>query len=312
MKNETIWPAIIIDFSTPPSSQQWDTFTAMVTMEAGAIGVEELEPKNNSFDSPPVKARFFFPPKEQRDPAFADPLESLQMLGTQFLPSGSFQLTPESIPEQDWGKEWRHYFKTMKIGDRLYVGPPWEGKLPADAPQDARLILIDPGQAFGTGSHETTQLCLQQLEKNIKPGQCLLDIGAGSGILGIGALFLGASFSIGVEYDEVCEENFLLNAQLNNFTEQMTFIQSAIPMEGLQQALNQGCPEPDLIVCNMLSERFYPLLSSLHQINKPLLLSGFLTTELETVKEALDREGFVICDRYYQRDEWGCLLCSPK
>lgn len=286
-------------------------FTWRVLEELGSIGIEE-QPAGFTVEAenlPPRNARLFFPsPDDGHTPI---PPESLHQVAEETLGRGVAVLESEEIEDQDWGSNWRQYFHRLQVSPRIYVGPPWEAELPPEARPDAFLIQIEPGQAFGTGTHETTQLCMRLIEDWLEPGECLLDIGTGSGILGIAAIKLGGVYTIGVEYDPVCEENFYLNAELNQVRDKMKFILSPNPALGLQSALEHGCPEPARIICNMLSERFYPLLPSLRSINKPLALSGFLWSEEASVSEAVRSNGFKLV-RKYQLDEWGAFLCAPQ
>lgn len=299
------WPTLSITFPEPPESGEWEAFLGMVHVELEPLGLEETGDINA-----PSGARVFFPSQDGAVPGLAEERRArLTKIALSFFPTDRFRIKVEQLADRDWGHEWRRYFKTMRVGERLYAGPPWEGKLPEDAPEDALLILIDPGQAFGTGSHETTQLCLQLLEKYVEPGGCLLDVGTGSGILAIGAVLLGEGTVIGTEYDPVCEENFVLNAKLNAVAGRIHFFLSGDPVQAVEEARAKGLPEPGHVICNMLSERFYPLLAGLRVIGKPMILSGFLQNETESVAAALKEAGFVVRERY-ALDEWCAWVCD--
>lgn len=304
-----VWPVTTLRFATVPDRERVEILCAHVAAEPGCLGIQEVFPQ----PAPPVGAtpdelRIFFAHMENGE-HHSRRIE-LDAIATEVLGAGTFTIHDELLPDQDWGHTWREHFRTMRVGERLYVGPPWDGKLPEDAPPGAKLILIEPGQAFGTGSHETTQLCLRLIENYMKPGQCLLDVGTGSGILGIGALLLGAGYCIGLEYDPVCEENFHLNAALNGVRDRVAFVLDADPAHGLAAAREKGCPAPDLIICNMLSERFYPLLPALHCVGKPLILSGFMVSETTSVQNALEQAGFS-AGQQFRLDEWGAFVASP-
>lgn len=306
-----LWPVLTVRFSTPPAPLELEIFCARLTAETDCLGVQEVlsNPKDASAPVPDGLKLYYPAVEESAADGMAAKRAALTALGAEVFAHTVLLVEEEKLEDQDWGYTWREYFKTIRVGERLYVRPPWE-KLPEDAPGDALAIQIDPGQAFGTGSHETTQLCLRILEKHLKAGGCLLDIGTGSGILGIGAVLLGASFCIGVEYDPVCEENFELNAGLNGVGDRMRFVLDANPANALRCAVSKGAPEPALIVCNMLSERFYPLLPAIRSIGKPVVLSGFLVSESSSVEAATGQNGFAITHRY-TLDEWGAFVCVP-
>jgi ribosomal protein L11 methyltransferase len=304
----TPWHGILIEFSSEPPVDSWDYLVALVSLQLNCQGVQDLSFSPSEILPVPKAAMMFFAPDAG---TLAEVLAGVEELAADLLPAGCYKLTAQPVENEDWGKTWRRFFRTTRIGDRVYVGPPWENRLPDDAPVDAILVQIDPGQAFGTGSHETTRLCLQILEKQGLPGKCLLDVGTGSGILAFAAIMLGMSQAIGVEYDPVCEENFLLNAGLNNVSDRVCFVLSPNPKEGMEEGMAHEFAAPDLIVCNMLSERFTPLLGKLRSIDRPVVLSGFMLGEREAVRASVTSQGFRVAEEF-ELDEWGAYLCLPK
>ena len=127
------------------------------------------------------------------------------------LDLGSLRVVAEVTDEEDWANNWKAYYKPLPIGERLLVCPSWEK---AD-PGQRVLLSLDPGMAFGTGSHHTTRMCLELLEAHVRPGDTLLDLGCGSGILSIAGVLLGAAHAIGVDIDPVAERIAGENAALN-------------------------------------------------------------------------------------------------
>lgn len=307
------WPIISLRFEQRPSNDIWELLCARLTSETDCLGVQEIFSAPREVFAPvPQGVDLYFPAAtSQSDEGELCHLRrnSVESIVASLLAPGTFTLESNAVADQDWGRNWREYFKTIRVGERLYVRPPWE-QMPEGAPESALSILIDPGQAFGTGSHETTQLCLKLLEKQIAAGACLLDVGAGSGILGIGAILLGARFCVGVECDPVCEENFLLNAELNGVKDRVMFILDDDPAHAMNTARQRGAPPPDAIVCNMLSERFYDLLPALRRVGCPLILSGFLLSESECVRKAAEKAGFRVVSSD-SLDEWEAFICEP-
>ena len=129
---------------------------------------------------------------------------------------GSLTVTIRSLDEEDWANNWKKYYKPLEIGSRLLVLPSWE-----PLPQTDRVVLkLDPGMAFGTGAHHTTRMCLELLEKTVRPGDTMLDMGCGSGILSIASLLLGAKKAVAVDIDPIAETIARENAAMNGLGEQ--------------------------------------------------------------------------------------------
>lgn len=294
-----------IRFTVRPDREGWESFCALSGVQTPILGIEE---KNVEGDVP-EQATFYYPVDEEERPSLEEIEAVLAGLNEQLFQEGTCSIEWRTIPEEDWGRNWRRHFHLMRIGDRIFVGPPWETDLPGSAPANAVHVTIDPGQAFGTGSHESTQLCLRLLELKSEAHRCLLDVGTGSGILSFAAIKLGMQHAIGTEYDPVCEENFYLNADLNGVREHVRFVLTPAPAEGVEKARAAGSPAPDLIVCNMLSERFRPLLPGMRTLRLPVLLSGFLVSEMPSVTAEAEAAGFKIAERF-QLEEWAAFLLA--
>ena len=114
--------------------------------------------------------------------------------------------------EEDWINNWKKYFKPIPVGEKLLIRPNWENGYDA---QGRTVLHLEPGLAFGTGTHETTRLCMELLEQYVKPGASVLDVGCGSGILSVAALLLGAERAVGVDIDELAVKTAVQNAELN-------------------------------------------------------------------------------------------------
>lgn len=140
---------------------------------------------------------------------------------------GKFELSVETLKNQDWNTEWKKYFKPIKIGKGIIIKPSWESidKESSISSEGSVVIELDPGLAFGTGTHETTRMCLEFIEKYIKKGMTVYDIGCGSGILALAAAKLGASMALGIDMDEDAVKAAKENIKKNNEEEVCKIIQ---------------------------------------------------------------------------------------
>ncbi|MEI7634916.1 MAG: 50S ribosomal protein L11 methyltransferase [bacterium] len=208
----------------------------------------------------------------------------------------------EVVPREDWHSNWRAYFKPLTASARIRVIPAWDKSKTSPAPPGAVNIFIEPGMAFGTGTHATTRLCLMLADKCIRGGERIIDAGTGSAILAIAAVKLGARSAIGFDNDPDIEENARINISLNDVEPHRI----RILVGGVESVSGR---EFDLAFCNMLSVNFTPLLSPIRTLLKPgatLILSGFLLTETEEIQERLAKAGYGISG-FESLEEWGAL-----
>ncbi|MGB3311299.1 MAG: 50S ribosomal protein L11 methyltransferase [Nodosilinea sp.] len=217
------------------------------------------------------------------------------------LPRVSWHL----IDEEDWSKSWKDHWKPEPIGDRFLITPAW-----LDPPADnERLVLrLDPGVAFGTGNHPTTQLCLESIEMRLtyeKADITLADIGCGSGILSIGALLLGAKKAYAADTDDLAVHSASGNRALNGLTEDQLPL-----LHGSLDAIAAAIPAPvDGIVCNILAEVIMDLIPQMHTIVTADgwgILSGILLDQSKLVADTLEQHGWVVAT-LWRRQEWCCL-----
>jgi len=217
------------------------------------------------------------------------------------------------IEEEDWGSTWKSHWQPTPVGDRLIIYPAWldpltEGDRQAENSETPRLVLrLDPGVAFGTGTHPTTQLCLESLEMRVTDNSelVLADIGCGSGILGIGAVLLGAKKVYGVDNDPLAVESARGNRHLNQIHPDNLVIN-----EGSIPELEQLLPEPvDGIICNILAEVIVELLPQFTPLVKPqgwAILSGIMLEQTQAVADALEQTGWTVV-ALWKRGEWCCF-----
>ncbi len=215
-------------------------------------------------------------------------------------------VTTSYVEDSDWENNWREYYKPIEVGEKLVVVPEWE-----EAPQDGRLPLrLDPGLIFGTGSHATTRMCLAALEKFSKPGVRVLDLGCGSGILGIGALILGCDSCLGVDIDPKAPDVVMSNAALNGIgTDKMTaWAGDIIADSSLRARIGGGY---QLVLANIVADVIIPLTAVVRQFMAPgavFICSGIIEHRWPETEAALISNGFEILD-HKSEEEWHCFVC---
>lgn len=215
-------------------------------------------------------------------------------------------VTTSYVEDSDWDNNWREYYKPIEVGEKLVVVPEWE-----EAPQDGRLPLrLDPGLIFGTGSHATTRMCLAALEKFSKPGVRVLDLGCGSGILGIGALILGCDRCLGVDIDPKAPDVVMSNAALNGIgADKMTAWAGDIIADASLRARIGGGYQ--LVLANIVADVIIPLSAVVRQFMAPgavFICSGIIEHRWPETEAALIANGFEILD-HKSEEEWHCFVC---
>jgi len=206
------------------------------------------------------------------------------------------------IHEEDWASSWKQHWQPLDVGDRFSIYPAW---IEPPSQSERKRIRLDPGFAFGTGVHPTTQLCLESLEMRIDetaPNQIVADIGCGSGILSIAASMLGASKVFAVDTDPLAVSATLENSRLNQIYN-IVVIQGSIEDVKAQGELLDG------IVCNILAEVIKPMIPDMTAITKPdgwLILSGILLEQSNEIVSILEKHGWTIAV-LWQREGWCCI-----
>ncbi|MBW4637903.1 MAG: 50S ribosomal protein L11 methyltransferase [Gloeocapsa sp. UFS-A4-WI-NPMV-4B04] len=205
------------------------------------------------------------------------------------------------IDEEDWAKSWKEHWQPQEIGDRFLINPAW---LPPPEKSTRLILRLDPGVAFGTGNHATTQLCLEALETHVVEGAVVADIGCGSGILSIGALLLGASKVYAVDNDPLAVQSTYSNYELNDISSQRLVVQ-----EGSVERLLELKEPVDGIVCNILAEVIISLVPQMSKLAKSTtwgILSGILVNQANSVTDTLKQNGWSVASLQRQND-WCCL-----
>lgn len=204
-----------------------------------------------------------------------------------------------SIRQEDWENNWKQYFKPFRVGETFLIKPSWE----TCEPEEGRKILeIDPSSSFGTGTHNTTQLCICELERRVRAGDRLLDMGCGSGILSVAAHMLGASEVTAVDIDPNAVKIAQENAEKNGFSLR-THVGDVVGDAALSDAIGSGY---DVIVANIVADVIMGMRYILKDKLKPegtLIVSGILAVRADEVQQSLQDAGFAL-ERRDQSGDW--------
>ena len=218
-----------------------------------------------------------------------------------------FKVETSFVQDSDWENNWREYYKPIPVGSKLLVVPEWE-----DTDCEGRLPLrLDPGLIFGTGSHATTKMCLAALENYAAPGKKFLDLGCGSGILGIGALVLGADSCVGCDIDPKAPDVAMSNAALNGIGPDRfkVYAGDIIGDASLRGFMGSGY---DVVLANIVSDVIIPLSAYVHDFLKPggtFICSGIIDGRQDEVRCAIEQNGFKVIS-HHQLEEWHCFVCE--
>ncbi len=208
------------------------------------------------------------------------------------------------VNEEEWATAWKKYYHPVKISERFTIVPTWEEYEPVST--DELIIELDPGMAFGTGTHPTTVLCIQALERTVQTGDSVIDVGTGSGVLSIAAAMLGAKEIKALDLDSVAVESALENVKLNKVDDIISVSQNNL--------LNNIDGPVDVVVANILAEIILLFTEDANKILKKdglFITSGIITAKKEEVKEGLLAAGFVIEETVVMED-WVAFIARKK
>lgn len=233
-------------------------------------------------------------------------LHGLQQ-GEQEFDLGSLTVRLNNRKEEDWVNEWKKYFKPFPIGDKIMIKPSWEEL----APQEGKIILkIDPGHIFGTGSHETTQLCIEAIETYVKEGDKVLDIGCGSGILSIASLLLGAAKADAIDIDPNAVEVAYENSDRNAIDRSRYEVISGNILEDAALGKRYIGQQYDVVEANIVADVIIALTNLVPQYIREqgiFLTSGIIAQREEDVKKALEETGFTIL-KVKRKKDWVAMI----
>lgn len=233
------------------------------------------------------------------------PAEAVAFLSERYNAEGiKHEIDLSVCRNQDWENNWKEYFKPMPVGQKLLIRPVWDNDYD---PQGRTVLDIEPGLAFGSGGHDTTRLCLETLENHITPNTELLDIGCGSGILGIAGLLLGAKNATGVDIDELAVKTARENGEMNGFTEpKYTVFQGNLT--------DKVSGKYDVVVANIVADIIVMFTKDVGRFLKDdgiYITSGIIDTREQDVLDAFEKYGFEVVGRH-ESCGWLCFETRLK
>ena len=245
---------------------------------------------------------FYLEEDEDKEEVLANVKKELEEMRA-YTNVGACTIEESQTEDVDWVNNWKQYFHQFYVDDVLII-PSWEEVKPED--EEKMIIHIDPGTAFGTGLHETTQLCILQIRKYVTPDTTILDVGCGSGILGMLALKFGAKYSVGTDLDPCAIDATYENMEVNGITKDQYEVMIGNIIDDKEVQDKVGYEKYDIVVANILADVLVPLTPViLHQLKTGgiYITSGIIDAKEETVVEAVKAAGLEVLEVTYQ-GEW--------
>lgn len=233
---------------------------------------------------------------------------ALKELKSADLNVGTLEVTTEKVKDEDWSENWKQYFKPLEIGEKILVCPQWE-----EVPEtDRKVFVINPGMSFGTGSHESTRMCIEELEKAVTEGCTVTDLGCGSGILSVISLILGAKKVRAVDIDPAAVEVSYSNLDLNGFDKERLegFAGDVTSDKTLFDTLSEN--KADVVVANIVADVIIALSGFVKHFMKSdgtFICSGIIKERTDEVEAALEKAGFKI-ESVRTQGEWSAITAS--
>ena len=276
-------PELVNDYIT---SGKWDYTDIPIAKETEVVVEKAYLPVNGEL--------------EGRIQTLRQEIKALENRGVNTAPA---VLTTAELQDEDWSDTWKQYFHTEKPGERVVIKPTWEEYAPQG---DEVVIELDPGAAFGTGTHATTSMCIRQLEKLVKPGMTVFDVGTGSGILSIISAKLGAKNIQAVDYDDSVLKIVEENLEQNNVQDIISVAQSDL----MQNVHGKA----ELVIANIIADiiiRLFDQLDEHLEQGGTLLTSGIIEDRIEDVLAAAEKHGYGVVERLENKG-WACITFKRK
>ena len=276
-------PELVNDYIT---SGKWDYTDIPIAKETEVVVEKAYLPVNGEL--------------EGRIQTLQQEIKALESRGVNTAPA---VLTTAELQDEDWSDTWKQYFHTEKPGERVVIKPTWEEYEPKD---DEVVIELDPGAAFGTGTHATTSMCIRQLEKLVKPGMTVFDVGTGSGILSIISAKLGAKNIQAVDYDDSVLKIVEENLEQNNVQDIISVAQSDL----MQNVHGKA----ELVIANIIADiiiRLFDQLDEHLEQGGTLLTSGIIEDRIKDVLAAAEAHGYGVVERLENKG-WACITFKRK
>jgi ribosomal protein L11 methyltransferase len=293
----------------------------MHELGAGGVSIEESgslnKPRDTSLgqwyehplnDIPEGEAviKGYFAETESIDEVLVTFREQIRMLKDEIdIDTGRAEISVRMVDEEDWANSWKQYFKPLRVSARLTIKPTWENYTPETS--DEIILELDPGMAFGTGTHPTTSLCLRTLESVIREGQDVIDVGTGSGVLAIAAARLGARHVLALDLDPVAVSSASENVRLNGLQDDITVeLSDLLGVLRKQNTDSLGVQIPvQVVVANILAEIILLFLDDVYEVLESggaYIVSGIYKNKEDVVEKALIEAGFQIAEKTKDQD----------
>lgn len=307
--------------------------TDLISYELGELGVEGIEIEDNVPLTEDEKRQMFvdilpdpvsndntavikfYRDFEEDSAAFTEKVRNVINELRNFTDIGSGKIEVSETADRDWINNWKEFFHTFRVSDKMIIKPKWESiDNFSDYKKDDIVISIDPGTAFGTGSHDTTKLCILAIEKYIRKDMEILDVGCGSGILSIAGIKYGAKHAFGIDIDKYALPCTFDNRNINNISEKQfeAICGNLLTDENLQNSI--GDNYYDIAVANILADVIIPLSAEIPRHIKPgglFISSGIINTAAENVRQAIISAGFEIIETT-TLGEWYCFTAQKN
>lgn len=262
-----------------------------------------MEKEVFDFGHEDVRVIGYFSSEEDINEKISEIEKRLDYVKSLDLDTGSLEIFKKEVKQENWENEWKKYFNVQKVSKSIVIKPSWEEY---SAKEGEKIIDIDPGMAFGTGTHETTRMCINAIEKYMKKGDSLIDIGCGSGILSIAAAHLGAEKVIAVDLDKLAVKVSKENVDLNGFSNIID-----VRYGDLTDVIEE---KADVIVANIIADIIAKLSENIADFMKEgayFISSGIINDKKDFVITKLKENNFDVIEENND-GEWNCIVCRVK